>query len=341
MSSTDFRQIAIKSEPGKGERLFRAAVSAFCSLTRPTARDAAQLDDLTLPLYDRVSPEGKRYAAAALSECRKAPAGLVRRLAGEPVEIAAPILVRSAVLGDVDLLALIGRQGLAHALAIGRRSPLNPAIAELIAALEASVPAADPASSHSGRPATAAKRTRPEIARIVPPVAPAPVESARAQLRTMMAVGGGAPPSGEAKSSAIRAGGAVPLYDRLKATALSGTPALFQTALADGLEIGFAEARALTEAPRYTRLMSVLRGLDLSAEQAFLLTSAAYPTAFPHAEAMRLFIEAFDLTHPEAGRDEIRRLKGESVAAIARVARKSDLGGNEAAVARPLLLRAS
>ena len=39
------------------------------------------------------------------------PAALVRRLADESVDIAAPLLIRSKVLSDVDLIALIGRHG--------------------------------------------------------------------------------------------------------------------------------------------------------------------------------------------------------------------------------------
>ena len=48
MSSSDFRQIAVRADHGKAERLFRAAVTAFCSLTRPSRREIAQLEDLTL-----------------------------------------------------------------------------------------------------------------------------------------------------------------------------------------------------------------------------------------------------------------------------------------------------
>ncbi len=93
MSSSDFRQIAVRADHGKSERLFRAAVTAFCSLTRPSRREIAQLEDLTLPLYDSVSIEARRFVAAALSECANPPAALVRRLADEPVEIAAPLLL--------------------------------------------------------------------------------------------------------------------------------------------------------------------------------------------------------------------------------------------------------
>ena len=135
MSSTDFRQIAVRADHGKPERLFRAVVTAFCSLTRPSRREIAQLEDLTLPLYDSVSTEARRFVAAALSECQNPPAALVRKLADEPVEIAAPILLRSNALTDIDLIALIGRHGIGHARVIACRPQLNPTIGQLVRAL--------------------------------------------------------------------------------------------------------------------------------------------------------------------------------------------------------------
>ena len=136
MSTSDFLQIATRAEAGKSERLFRASISAFCSLTRPSRREIGQLEDLTLPLFDSVSPEGLRYAAAALSECAHAPEALVRRLCESTVDIAAPLLARSKALTDIDLIALIGRHGLPHARAIAKRKELNVTIANLIRALE-------------------------------------------------------------------------------------------------------------------------------------------------------------------------------------------------------------
>jgi len=103
ISSVEFRQIESRtSEPATRENIFRAAVSAFCSLTRPSRRDIARLDDLAMPLVDEVSRESRRFAAAALSKCEHAPPGLVQRLAGETADIAAPLLVRSKALRDVD-----------------------------------------------------------------------------------------------------------------------------------------------------------------------------------------------------------------------------------------------
>ncbi|RWH46125.1 MAG: DUF2336 domain-containing protein [Mesorhizobium sp.] len=152
VSSSDFRHIAIRTEAGKAERLFRAAVSAFCSLTRPSRREIAQLEDLTL--------------------------------AEEPVEIAAPLLTRSNALSDIDLIALIGRHGLPHARAIARRKELNATIAHLIRALE------KPTLVNTRPPETVTKiapvkpaASATEDNRPDPGV---PEENARRRLRSMM-----------------------------------------------------------------------------------------------------------------------------------------------------------
>src|SRR5262245_36236078 len=200
VSISDFRQIAQPGDRGKKERLFRAAIAAFCSLTRPSRNEIAKLEDLTLPLYEGVSIESLRFVAAALSEVEYPPLQLVKRLAGESVDIAAPLLVRSPALRDVDLIALIGRHGIAHARVIGRRPNLNPTIADLVKALNRSElrmvkndrtekeepvkpalataiaePAIAPVASPRGEPAPPAERERGRAA-----------EAVRDRLRAMM-----------------------------------------------------------------------------------------------------------------------------------------------------------
>lgn len=303
VSSSDFRQIAIRTEAGKAERLFRAAVSAFCSLTRPSRREIAQLEDLTLPLFDEVSVESRRYVAAALSECEYAPTALVRRLAEEPVEIAAPLLTRSKALRDIDLIALIGRHGLPHARAIARRKELNPAIADLIRALE--------------KPTLVKTRPPETVTRLAPkpePVAkpdtgrPAPgeaEENARRRLRSMMR------PAGD--SAGINTFLGQPAYVKLRETALTGNAAFFQTALADALDIDFATARSVTGQPSYAALLAALRALDLSEDRAFLIAVAVYPGEFPHPQAIRLFLDRYRLLHREAALDKVRAWKTETL----------------------------
>ncbi|CAN7639312.1 hypothetical protein [Mesorhizobium sp. LjRoot246] len=315
MSSSDFRQIAVRKDSGKAERLFRAAVSAFCSLTRPSRREIGQLEDLTLPLFNDVSVESRRYVAAALSECEYAPAALVRRLCEEPVDIAAPLLIRSRAVTDIDLIALIGRHGLPHARAIARRKGLNPTIADLIRALErptlvrvrepdANAAAADKIAPLSTE--TAADEPAREQALGIA------AENARRRLRSMMRTGDEA-----AATNADPFTGA-DTYVKLRETALTGNAAFFQTALADALDIDFSTARSLIANQNYASLLAALRSLDLSEDRAFLITVAVYPSQFPHPQAIRAFLDRYRLLHREAAVDKVRLWKAETVARVVR-----------------------
>ncbi|WP_287085898.1 hypothetical protein [Mesorhizobium sp.] len=333
MSASDFRQIAIRAESGKAERLFRAAVSAFCSLTRPSRREIAQLEDLTLPLFANVSVESRRYVAAALSECEYAPAALVRRLCEEPVDVAAPLLIRSCALSDIDLIALIGRHGLPHARAIARRKDLNPTIAQLIRALEKP-------TLVSVRQPEAIANTAPESAEIVAPSPDsqkepgAAAENARRRLRSLMRA--------DAESGAtVNPFAGAETYVKLRETALTGNAAFFQTALADALEIDFSTARSLTANQNYALLLAALRALDFGEERAFLITAAVYPTEFPHPQAIRIFLDRYRLLHRDAALDKLRGWKAETLSKAIRnagpIAANADIrkADSENAAARP------
>jgi len=291
VSSADFRHITVKSEARKAEKLFRAAVSAFCAITRPSRREIAQLEDLTLPLFDCVSVESKRYVAAALSECPNPPAGLVRRLADESVDIAAPLLIRSTVLTDVDLIALIGRHGHGHARAIGRRPGLNPAIARLVGIIESKVVVLRPKETASapGRSATppASVPIAPQRDTRIPGQA---AEDARRQLRAAMR------PASTLRAAPSRR----TAYDRLRETVLGGNAAFFQTVLADALETDFHTVREVSEDPSYAWLLDALRVLDIGDEKAFLVTAALYPALFGDLQSIRLFL----LRYAAIGRED-------------------------------------
>lgn len=277
MSSSDFRQIAIKTEAGKAERLFRAAVSAFCALTRPSRREIAQLDDLTLPLFDDVPPDALRFAATALAECESAPPGLVKRLADMPVEISGPLLIRSRALSDVHIIALIGRHGLPHARALARRKGLHPTIASLVRALDrpVPVPGEQPASGSDPRAETgsAAERTRE-------------------RLRTMM--GGG-----DLDATSV-APATPPTISRLLEAALETGPARLQAVLAEALGLEAERTRRIVSPSDYFSLLIALRALRLREPEAFLIVSAACPGSFPDVGGIRLFLERYRNLDPQA-----------------------------------------
>ncbi|WEX07743.1 hypothetical protein [Chelativorans sp. AA-79] len=266
--------------PRPSEHVFRAAVSAFSSLSHPTRQEAAQLDDLALGLLESVPPETRRFAAAALRDCDPAPRLLVRRLAEEPVEIAAPLLVHSRAFNDVDLIALIAHHGVPHARAIARRNGLNPVVAALIRALLARAEPEGPA------PITDASPTEE----------PSALEAVRDQLRTLMGDG-----PGKGAGTPVPASPYLPLRD----AALSGDTRRFTEELASALGLRTSRARGLVDGATYSDLLLALRALALSPEQALLLTLAAYPAQVTSPAAIRLFCVRYDALAIEVAREKI------------------------------------
>jgi uncharacterized protein (DUF2336 family) len=227
------------------------------------------------------------------------------------VGIAAPLLIRSTVLSDIELIALIGRHGLPHARAIGRRRSLNPTIADLVRALERpSLVKTEKGESamRETRPASPAGEAWPAAA--APAPADTAAESVRRRLRTMMLPTG----SGEGNLPPDLVAGKAS-FAKLRAAALSGRIGYFQMALADVLGIGFRQAEAITEATGYADLILALRVLELEAEQAFLLAAAIFPAHFGRPEGIRLFIDRYRLSHREAARERLRGWKAETLAA--------------------------
>lgn len=285
LSSTHFRQIENLTGAAKADKLFKAAVSAFCALTRPSRAEIAQLDDLAMPLVDEVSRETRRYAAAALSECAHAPPLLIRRLAGDSPDIAAALLIRSPVIRDVDLITVIANCGLPHARIIARRTKLSKPVADLLRALR------DPEIGRlralvEGREADPAERSER-------------LNTARRRLRAMM-----------------RPTDSGTYYPGLRDAALTGRLGLFQTSLADALGLDFEKARQITEAEDLGNLATALRALELEGERAFVLLSAIWPLRFKDTLAIRRFLRDFERRDVEESRDLVRNWKANTIGGL-------------------------
>jgi uncharacterized protein (DUF2336 family) len=289
----------------KPERLLLAAVTAFCALPRPTRREITQLDDLAQPLIPSASDASLRFVAAALSETRYAPPSLVRRICDAPVEICAPLLARSPVLSDVDLITIIGRHGLSHARAISRRAVLDERIVRLITALGVDR-SAEPPSAASVR-----------LAPAVPPLVDQ-VEETRQHLRGMMRPAVGTlSPVHPAAPPRLRWNGDPDAYSKLRSTALTGVPALFQTALADALELDFRRARAICVSADISELIVCLRALGLGDEHAFFIASCIRPSRFPHARAVAAFLDAYSAVSLEDAQALARCWKSDAIGTVA------------------------
>jgi uncharacterized protein (DUF2336 family) len=278
-----------------------------------------QLEELALSLFEMVSEDARRFVAAALSESPYAPHALALRLANEPVDVAAPLLVRSTALCDVDLIMLISRHGAAHARAIARRPGLPARI------------------RHLADNCLAASKEKPEMPlpaenRHFPaPRGEEPVQTAeeiRRKLQAMMRPAGNAARFENRSGKIFDESAGFRHYERLRATALTGVPAFFQTALADALDIEFGRARSLTETGSYYYLMVALKALGLEEAQAFLLTAAVFPSHFAHPETIRLFLERYGQLHRDAAIEKVGYWKVDSFSVVSAHTARRRIGDN-------------
>lgn len=244
-----------------------------------------------LVLFDKVSDDAKRFAAAALSDSRTAPVELILRLANESAETAAPVLARSPLLRPGDFVQLVEKHGAAHARALSRRQDIDPAIKALLELIV----------DRSHRASERELAIDHEAVDTGVPRPGAAAEAVRERLRAAVAGDAGRE---TIKRPTVTAPRGV-LLARLRSTALSGVPALFQTALADALGIDYAAAGRIIGSPGYSGLLTALRGLGIRTESAFLVVAAVYPEQFASTAAIRLFVERYDLIGVDAALDRI------------------------------------
>lgn len=90
------------------------------------------LDELLQHLVTESSSEARGRLAARLAGSRWAPAGLVRALAEDELQIAEPVILRSPHLKDHDLLRLLAEGDLDRQIVVTRRAALSAPLVEAV-----------------------------------------------------------------------------------------------------------------------------------------------------------------------------------------------------------------
>lgn len=300
VGSADFRSIAAPGTAGRPERLFRAAIHAFCCIPRPTRHEVAQLDDLAVPLLPQVSPGARRFASAALSECKHVPPRLIEKLCDDRPEIAAPLLIRSQAITDIDLISLIGRHGLGHARIIARRKDLAQPIVSLIRALEA-------ASQQT------VEEAGPEHE----------VDRIRRELRAMMH----SPDRPVVSAPLARDSDA---GTRIVMAALSGSFSALGVALGNAIGTPAETARHLLAQRSGADLAVALKALGLSEERSFLVMSCVAPARFTSVRSIRNFVDDYRALEPRECREALEEWRTALAAQEPSVARAANSDGPSA-----------
>mgnify|MGYP000849066408 CR=1 FL=1 len=288
-------QSNLRADGSKADDLLGAAIAAFASITRPGRHDAHQLEDLAFPLLERATMRGKRQAASALAQIEDAPRRLVLSLASEPVEISAPILLRSPVLRSEDLVDIIGKNGLAHARAIARRqsddallkgvlrSFTDPVIDRLLA-LQENLAGLGTDKTEIQPTINEAEKSEGEL-----PHQPSFFNS-----------------------------GALSSPEHLIDTALLIDDQIFRTALADSLDVSFERADHIIGQWPASHLPIALRALGLSASECFMVMSAVLGPVAADREGLREFIQIYRSIDQEKAVMLVRRWKADDMSKLLR-----------------------
>ena len=287
----DFRRLETPSGNQRSEQLIRASAAAFSSLSRPAKLDIQQFGELTDALYERVSDEAKRHIAAVLASNTYAPVDIIRKLANEPVAIAAPVLAQSPMLTAGDLVTIIARHGNEHARVISNRADLDPSIRALLALM---------LRNHGD--GDAMKETEASQPRLK-----ASAGDVRQALRATMAAN-----SEPAALPPIPAVSREVLVARLVPTALSGNGDFFRTALSDALDVPFAMTADIVSGEGTAGLSMALRCLLMPVAQAFQIAACLNPGRYLSTHSIAHFCTRYEAIALDAARDWLEDVKARS-----------------------------
>ncbi|MBE7637638.1 DUF2336 domain-containing protein [Sneathiella sp. P13V-1] len=114
-------------------RLFEDMGSLFLSEEeRMTEQERAHISDIMTKLIKEVEMSVRLSLSEKLSDLEEAPEELVTLLANDEIDVARPLLVKSRVLKDPDLLMIIERRSKEHMLAITERDSISPLVSDML-----------------------------------------------------------------------------------------------------------------------------------------------------------------------------------------------------------------
>ena len=134
--------LARSREPADRERLLSGIVE-MCDAGQAEGRQTAPevqilLDSIFMTLVVEAERDIRARLAQSLADATWAPPALINILALDEIEIARPIIARSPILQDHDLIRLLVQATLEHQIEIARRPRLSPIVVEAILAKDES-----------------------------------------------------------------------------------------------------------------------------------------------------------------------------------------------------------
>lgn len=129
----DFQSLALENNIERRSELARHVALLFSKTWERCSDDQIDIyDNVMLRLSEMVERHALSYMADRLSEVRRAPEQTVRKLAFDEIDVAEPLLRRSNVLKEQDLLSIARSKTDDHRLAIAKRDVISENISDVL-----------------------------------------------------------------------------------------------------------------------------------------------------------------------------------------------------------------
>lgn len=129
----NFSNLAGEAGKARREELTRHVATLFVLTSDRCSDEQVDIYDSVLTrLVSMVEGEVRAFVAGQLAGLRRAPEETVRMLAGDAINVAEPLLVRSTALRDVDLIRVAKAQGNEHLFAIAQRDFLSSDVTDIL-----------------------------------------------------------------------------------------------------------------------------------------------------------------------------------------------------------------
>lgn len=123
--SDDLADVARANQQTRDSALLRATTELFVQDLKHDEDEIRRYEELAIHFLPKVPVEVRATVADRLSVCADAPHAVVRALARDVFQVAAPVISRSPVLDSFDLLGVIAAAGVEHHRLIARRPGLD------------------------------------------------------------------------------------------------------------------------------------------------------------------------------------------------------------------------
>ena len=122
----DWKTLNGQSARGKSDELMRHVATLFSLTADHCTDEQIHTYDIVLQrLADLVGVETRSFAAQKIGHLENAPYSIIRRFAFDTIRVASPVLQKSPLLSDQDLIEISQEKGEQHMVAISTRDALS------------------------------------------------------------------------------------------------------------------------------------------------------------------------------------------------------------------------